>query len=176
MTQQPLWVILCSLPEKRRREIEEIVEKMKEKDRGERKMNEREETEEIITFPLYLYLLQGQQALPKCKPISVGRPGDARYTTPLPHPTTPREGRGRYQKPSASNEYHVFFCFCFFVFVCVCFFFFWGGGGGGGENKVSVLVEKKHPIYVMVIYICRISLQWLAHMKFMIPSELALSF
>ena len=32
---QPLWVILCSLPEKRRKEIEEIVQ-MKEKDRVER--------------------------------------------------------------------------------------------------------------------------------------------
>ena len=45
MTRQPLWVILCSLPEKGRREIEEIVEKMKERDRGESKMNETEETE-----------------------------------------------------------------------------------------------------------------------------------
>ena len=40
---QPLWVILCRLPEKGRREIEEIVEEMKERDRG--KMNESEETE-----------------------------------------------------------------------------------------------------------------------------------
>ena len=58
MTCQPLLVILCGLPEKGRREIE-IVEKMKERDRGERKMNESEETEEIKTFPLYLYLQQG---------------------------------------------------------------------------------------------------------------------
>ena len=37
MTRQPLWVILCRLPEKGRREIEEIVEEeMKERDRGER--------------------------------------------------------------------------------------------------------------------------------------------
>ena len=41
MTRQPLWVTLCHLPEKGRREIEEIVEKeiveaMKERDRGER--------------------------------------------------------------------------------------------------------------------------------------------
>ena len=55
MTHQPLWVILCCLPEKGRKEIEEIVE-MKERDRGERKMNE---SEEIKTFPLYAYLLQG---------------------------------------------------------------------------------------------------------------------
>ena len=36
MTRQPLWVILCRLPEKGRKEIEEIVEEMKEKDREER--------------------------------------------------------------------------------------------------------------------------------------------
>ena len=41
------------------REREEIVEEMKERDRAERKMNEREEIEEIITFLLYPYLLQG---------------------------------------------------------------------------------------------------------------------
>ena len=30
-TRQPLWVILCRLPEKGRKEIEEIVEEMKER-------------------------------------------------------------------------------------------------------------------------------------------------
>ena len=35
-TCQPLWVILCLLPEKGRREIEETVEEMKERDSGER--------------------------------------------------------------------------------------------------------------------------------------------
>ena len=43
-----MWVILCRLPEKGRREI---VEEMKERDWRERKMNEREEIEEIIAFP-----------------------------------------------------------------------------------------------------------------------------
>ena len=33
---QPLWVILCRLPEKGRKKIEEIVEEMKERDREER--------------------------------------------------------------------------------------------------------------------------------------------
>ena len=33
---QPLWVILCRLPEKGRKEIEEIVEEMKERDREEK--------------------------------------------------------------------------------------------------------------------------------------------
>ena len=54
-----------------------------------RNRNESEETEEIKTFPLYPYPLQGSQALPNCKPISVGRPGDVRYTAPSHHPTTP---------------------------------------------------------------------------------------
>ena len=35
-TRQPLRVILCRLPEKGRKEIEEIVEEMKERDREER--------------------------------------------------------------------------------------------------------------------------------------------
>ena len=50
-----------------------------------RNRNESEETEEIKTFPLYPYLLQGQQALPNSKPISVESPGDIRYTTPSHH-------------------------------------------------------------------------------------------
>ena len=36
MIHQPLWIILCHLPEKDRKEIEEIVEEMKEMDREER--------------------------------------------------------------------------------------------------------------------------------------------
>ena len=36
-------------------------------------MNESEEAEEIKTFTLNPYLLQGQQALSNCKPVSVGR-------------------------------------------------------------------------------------------------------
>ena len=43
MTHQTLWVILCSLPEKGRRELEEIVDKMKERARGERKINDSKE-------------------------------------------------------------------------------------------------------------------------------------
>ena len=35
-TGQPLWVILCRLPGKGRKEIEQIVEEMKERDREER--------------------------------------------------------------------------------------------------------------------------------------------
>ena len=49
MTCQPLWVILCRLPEKGRKEIEEIAEKMGQG--RKRNRNESEETEEIETFP-----------------------------------------------------------------------------------------------------------------------------
>ena len=49
-------------------------------------MKESEGTE--ITFPLYPYLLQTQQALPNCKPISVGGLGDVRYTPRVFRPQT----------------------------------------------------------------------------------------
>ena len=42
---------------------------------GKKEMKE-SETEEVTTPSLYPYLLQGEQALPNCKPISVGRSGD----------------------------------------------------------------------------------------------------
>ena len=62
-----------------------------EKERQGRKRKMNESVEEIKTSPpLYPYLLQGKQALPNCKPVSVGRPGDTRYTTSLPLPTIPR--------------------------------------------------------------------------------------
>ena len=55
-----MWVILCDLPEKGRKKKDEIVEEMKERDQGRKRIrNESEETEEIKTFPLYPYLLQG---------------------------------------------------------------------------------------------------------------------
>ena len=59
-TRQLMWVILCRLPEKGRKEIEEIAEKMKERGGTGRKANRNEskETEEIKSFPPYPYLLQ----------------------------------------------------------------------------------------------------------------------
>ena len=57
MTCQPLWVILCSLPEKRDRR-ENRGDKREEQGR-KRNRNESEEREEIKTIPLYPYLLQG---------------------------------------------------------------------------------------------------------------------
>ena len=42
-------------------------------------MNGGVETEEITIFFLDPYLLQEHQALPNCKPISVGHPQDTRH-------------------------------------------------------------------------------------------------
>ena len=42
-----------SSPREREKKDRGLIEEMKERDRGERKMNESEETEEIKTFPLY---------------------------------------------------------------------------------------------------------------------------
>ena len=65
MTHQPLWVILCRLPEKGRKEIEEIVEEMNEKEKRKRNRNKSGETEEKVkTFPLYPYLLQDSRPCP----------------------------------------------------------------------------------------------------------------
>ena len=41
-TRQPLWVIMYRLPEKGRKEIEEMVEEMKERDRKNENRNESE--------------------------------------------------------------------------------------------------------------------------------------
>ena len=51
MTCQPLWVILCRLPEKGRRKKEMIVEDEREEQGRKGKMNESKETEEIKAFP-----------------------------------------------------------------------------------------------------------------------------
>ena len=58
-TRQPLRVILCRLPEKGRKEIEESRGDEREGQGRKRNRNESEETEEIKTFPLYPYPLQG---------------------------------------------------------------------------------------------------------------------
>ena len=51
---------MCHLPEKGRKEIEEIVKEMKERDREERETGIKvKKAEEIKTFLLYPYLLQG---------------------------------------------------------------------------------------------------------------------
>ena len=56
----PLWVILCGLPEKGRKEIEKNCRRDEREGQGrKRNRNENEETEKIKTFSLYPYLLQG---------------------------------------------------------------------------------------------------------------------
>ena len=52
MTRQLLWVILCRLSEKGRKEIEEKVEQMKERNREEREAGIKVKKQEIKTFPL----------------------------------------------------------------------------------------------------------------------------
>ena len=84
---QPFWVILCRLSEKGREEKRDSRRDEREEQGRKRNRNESEETEEIKTFPLYPYLLQGQQALPNCKPVSAGRPGNAQDTQHLRTPT-----------------------------------------------------------------------------------------
>ena len=73
-----------------------------------RKRNKSEVTEEIKTFPLYPYLLQGKQALLNCKSISVGRSGDARYRNTFAslNQSLPRR--------------RWFWCYLFFVWLCGC--------------------------------------------------------
>ena len=88
-TPQPLWVILCRLREREKRDRRDSRADEREGQGSKRNRNESEETEEIKTFPQYPYLLQGQQTLPNCKPISAGCPSEVRYTTPSHHPTTP---------------------------------------------------------------------------------------
>ena len=73
---------------------------MEERDRRKKNRNEREETEEIKNIPLSPYL----QALPNCKPISVGHPGDVSYTIPLPHLTNPDKAK---QKVEVDKKLHV---------------------------------------------------------------------
>ena len=59
-THQPLRVILCRLPEKGRKEIRRESRGDEREGQGrKRNRNESEETEEIKTFPLYPYPLQG---------------------------------------------------------------------------------------------------------------------
>ena len=59
-TRQPLWVILCRLPEKGRKVVEEI----KERDREERNWNESEETEEIKYSPSTLTCYKDSRPCP----------------------------------------------------------------------------------------------------------------
>ena len=85
-----------------------------------RDRNEIKETDEIKTFLLYPYPLQGLQALPNCKPISVGRPSDVRYTTPChTRPPTPLSKTSLSLPNIFSADYSkIMSLFEFFVSVC----------------------------------------------------------
>ena len=80
-----------SSPRKRdKRDRRDSREDEREGQRRQRNRNEREETEEIIIIkkhsPLPLPATR-IASLTNRKQISAVRPGDVRYTTPLPHPT-----------------------------------------------------------------------------------------
>ena len=81
---QPLWVILCRLPEKGRKQKEEIVKKMKERDRGEKGKKVLKQKKLTINkdIPCYPYLQQGQQALPA---NITGAPGKIHDTLASPN-------------------------------------------------------------------------------------------
>ena len=71
------WVLLVghfvsSPREREERDIRDSRGDGREGQVRKRNRNESEETEEIETFSFYPNLLQRQQALPNCKPISVG--------------------------------------------------------------------------------------------------------
>ena len=100
-----------------------------------REMKESEGTEEITTFPLYPYLLQGQHALPNCKPISVRHPGDKSYRTPCLTQSplyVKKERKLEIYKTDGINwqtNWHakIFFFYVHMDFIClyVCLYTFW---------------------------------------------------
>ena len=80
------------LSSREREKREEIVVEIKERDRVERGTGMKVKKQKKFKHPLYPYQLQGQKALPNCKPISVGCPSDLRYTTPSPNLTLECQG------------------------------------------------------------------------------------
>ena len=76
-------------PKRKGERRKKIVEEMKERDREERGTGMKGKKQKKWKLSPLPYLLQGQQALPNCKPISAGCPSGMRYMTPLHHPTTP---------------------------------------------------------------------------------------
>ena len=55
---------------------------------GQGRKRNRNESEEIEISPSTLTCYKDGRPCPNCKPISVGHPGEVRYMTPSPHPTT----------------------------------------------------------------------------------------
>ena len=74
MTRQPLWVILCRLPEKGRKKIEEIVEEMKERDREERGTGMKVKKQEIKTSPSTLTCYKDSRPCPAVSQYQLGAP------------------------------------------------------------------------------------------------------
>ena len=67
MIHQPFWVILCRLPEKGRKEIEEMIDSRgdeRERQGRKRTRNEREEKEEIKTVPSTLTYYKDSKPCP----------------------------------------------------------------------------------------------------------------
>ena len=89
-TCQPLWVILCHLPEKPRREI---AEEMKERDGRKRKMHESEETAETRNVSIWQRCPHPEPSSPTCRhfaknevekmAITLNRTQGSRYRSPL---------------------------------------------------------------------------------------------
>ena len=74
MTFQPLWVILCCHPEKGRKEIEDIVEDMKQRVREEKGTGISEETEEIKHFPSTLTCYKDSRPCPTVSQYQLDAP------------------------------------------------------------------------------------------------------
>ena len=73
MTRQPLWVILRHLPEKGRKEVEEIAEEMKERDREERGTGIKVKKQNKTILPT-LTCYKDSRPCPNVSQISVGAP------------------------------------------------------------------------------------------------------
>ena len=77
---KPLWVILSSPTEREKRDRRDSKGDEREGQGRKRNRNEREETEEIKAFSSTLTCYKDSKPCPNVK-ISVGYPGDVRYTT-----------------------------------------------------------------------------------------------
>ena len=85
---QPLWVILCRLPEKGRKEIEEIVVKLKERNREERETGMKVKKQKKRKHsPSTLNCYKDSRPCPTVSQFQFDAP--VIYTTPSSHPTTP---------------------------------------------------------------------------------------
>ena len=86
---QPLWVILCRLPEKGRKEEEEIVEEMKERDGEERRSGMKvKQLKKQKQFPSTLTCFKDIWPCPTGSQYQLDAP-----VTPSPHPTTPNNSK-----------------------------------------------------------------------------------